>query len=110
MADEAAKDELPSFDAGGLSDHEIKFARQIQAVRGGGFTGVRDRSAPGIDGYLDGVPVSLKETDGKLSAVLRHASRAERKAANAGYSGVDLFIKAPNVNSVDLADFAKKAA
>ena len=93
---------------GGLARHEVAFANEIVSYRGGFFEGVARRSAPGIDGFLDGVAVSLKETRGKLGAVLRKASEAESQASRAGYSGVELFIKAPNVGEAQLLDFARK--
>ena len=62
--------------------------------------------ALGIDGTLDGVPASLKAYSGSSpTAILRYASAAERSAANAGYSGVELFIDAPNVEMSRLLDF-----
>ena len=54
------------------------------------------------------MPVSLKETQGGLGAVLRHASKAESKALKAGFEGVEVYIKAPNVSKATLLDFAKK--
>lgn len=66
------------------------------------------RSSPGIDGYLDDIPVSLKSTGGGLGSVLKRASEAERSAFNAGFDGVDLYIDAPNVGRNALADFASK--
>jgi len=89
-----------------LLPHEAAFAREIVAHRGGTFVGALQRSAPGIDGFLDAVPVALKETQGGLSAVLRHASVAEAQAKAAGYKGVELFIKAANVAEKPLLDFA----
>jgi hypothetical protein len=91
-----------------LESHELVFADQIVEYRGGQLVGAETRSFPGIDGHLDGIPISLKETKGGLGAVVRHASQAEAKAAKAGYSGVDLYVKAPNVNSAALIDFSSK--
>jgi hypothetical protein len=104
----AAERSLLPFVRGGLSDAEVAFAREIEGFRGGAFEGVPTRSAPGIDGFLDGIPISLKETQGGLSAVLKHASKAEAQALNAGYKGVDLYIRAPNVARQPLLDFAAK--
>jgi hypothetical protein len=49
----------------------------------------------------------LKETQGGLGAVLRHASKAEAQAASAGHSGVEIFIRAPNMQPGALLDFAR---
>ena len=40
--------------------------------------------------------------------MLRHASKAESQARNAGYAGVELFIEAQNVGSSALLDLATK--
>ena len=106
--DRAAERSLLPFVRGGLSDAEVAFAREVQGFRGGAFEGVPTRSAPGIDGFLDGVPISLKEMKGGLGAVLKHASKAEAQAANSGYKGVDLYIRAPAVGRQPLLDFAGK--
>ncbi|MCG8425600.1 MAG: hypothetical protein MJE77_47580, partial [Proteobacteria bacterium] len=90
-----------------LRPHEAAFAREIVAHRGGTFIGATVRNLPGIDGYLNGVAVSLKQTQGGLGAVLRHASKAEASAAKAGFSGVEVFIQAPNVSAARLLDFAR---
>jgi hypothetical protein len=91
-----------------LLKHEIQFAKEIVAHRGGKLIGMARRSAPGIDALLEGAPISLKETKGGLLSVLRHASAAEAQAKAAGYAGVELFIKAENVELAKLLDFASK--
>jgi hypothetical protein len=91
-----------------LNSAEKAFAGVIVAEEGGTLVGQTVKNLPGIDGTLNGVPISLKQTTGGLVAVLRHASVAEVKAANRGYSGVRAFIEAPNVSKAALLDFAKK--
>jgi hypothetical protein len=91
-----------------LEPHEAAFAREIVAHRGGQFVGTAKRSGPGIDGSLEGVPASLKETTGRLIAVLKTASRAERLAKNAGFTGVELFIKATHLEWKQVIDFARQ--
>ena len=91
-----------------LEPHELKFAEEIVAYQGGVLEGAASRGFPGDDGKLSGTLISLKETEGSLAAVLKHASAAERKAANAGYAHVDLYIKAVNVDMASLRDFAAK--
>jgi hypothetical protein len=92
-----------------LEPHEIAQANRIVEFRGGEFVGNTAKSFPGIDGYLNGVPASLKAYSGsKPAGVLKHASSAERSAKNAGYSGVELFVDAPGVSLTDLVDFGMK--
>jgi len=91
-----------------LDQHEFDFAQDIIRERGGQFIGQPTRDLPGIDGTLNGVPISLKETKGGLGAILRHVSKAEEKARNAGYQGIEVYVKAPNVDRASLLDFAQK--
>lgn len=93
-----------------LLKHEVEFAKEIVAHRGGELIGAAKKSAPGIDGFLEGIPISLKQTKGGLVAVLRHASVAEAQAKAAGYTGVEVFIKAENIGATQLLDFALKGA
>ena len=111
------------FSAGGLSQAESKFALEVAVYSQRSFMGVAAKNAPGIDGASFGLLttggispdiqlISLKETTGGLSAILKHASSAETQAAAAGYQNVDLYIKSTNQN-VDvktLADFIQKGA
>lgn len=91
-----------------LEPHEVRFANEIVELRGGTLVGNTARGAPGIDATLDGLPISLKETEGGFAAVLRHASAAEASARRAGYSGVEVFIRAPNIDNADaLSDFVR---
>lgn len=65
-----------------LDRHEVAQAENIVALRGGKFVGNTLKSAPGIDGTLDGEPVSLKAYSGSSPAgVLRWARAGERSAA-----------------------------
>ena len=57
--------ELPSGPAASvvrnaLEAHEVAQAQKIVDFRGGKFVGNKSRSFPGIDGFLNGVPASLK--------------------------------------------------
>ncbi|WP_197454791.1 hypothetical protein [Stieleria varia] len=90
-----------------LEAHELVLANDIVSKFGGNFVGAAKRGQAGFDGILDGVKVSLKETQGGLGAVLRHASQAESSALKAGVN-VDLYIKAVNVGKDQLLDFAAK--
>ena len=96
----------PSIVRNALEPHEFRQAERIVEFRGGAFVGNNARNAPGIDGTLSGIPVSLKSISGSSpTSVLSNASRAERQASNAGFSGVELYIEAPNVSAPALVDF-----
>ncbi|MBK8251151.1 MAG: RHS repeat-associated core domain-containing protein [Polyangiaceae bacterium] len=97
-----------SLTVNAFSRKEAALAQEILEHRGGVIVGPRRRNLEGIDGTIDGLPMSLKETEGGLGAVLRHASVAEKRARKAGYTGVELFMRAKNVASHDLLDFALK--
>ncbi len=92
-----------------LTDAEEAQAKELAEYLGGKeFTGPPTNNFEGIDGWLDGQEVSLKEYSGTSpSAVLKHAVKAESQATNAGYGNVTLYIKAPNMSSARLADFAR---
>jgi RHS repeat-associated protein len=90
-----------------LEKHEYSFAQEIVSFRGGVLEGNLKRRQPGIDGTLDSEPISLKTYLGyKLSGVLTDATRAERKAKNAQYRDLELFIEARNVPMDGLIEFA----
>jgi RHS repeat-associated protein len=92
----------------GLEAHEVAQAQSIVDSWGGTFVGNIARDAPGIDGLLDGAPVSFKTYSGvSPAAVLRKASDAEVSALGAHYSGVTVYIDAPKVDTFRLLDFAR---
>ena len=92
-----------------LERHELEQAEEIVAYRGGTLEGPPERSFPGIDGTLDENPVSLKQYTGTSPVgVLTRASQAESQARNAGYTGVELFIRARNVRASTLLDFVRQ--
>ena len=87
---------------------EVPQAQSIVDFQGGTFVGNTIKNAPGIDGFLNGAPVSLKAYSGSSpDAVLTYASKAERSALRAHYSGVTVYIDAPNVDTSRLLDFAQ---
>ena len=91
-----------------LLPHEVSQAQSIVDFQGGTFVGNTAKSAPGIDGFLNGDPVSLKAYSGSSpAAILRYASSAESSALKAGYSGVAVYIDAPGVVTSRLLDFAQ---
>lgn len=62
--------------------------------KGGTFKGAEKANNPGIDGWLDGVPVQLKEVQGKsIHAVRRNITDGAKDMAKQGYKG-DLYIDA----------------
>lgn len=79
---------------------EFEFAQEIVAHRGGNIVGPTKKNLQGIDGHLNGVPIQLKQLIGSSpTSVSQAAVQAGRKAANAGVSGVEVFIRAPGVSS-----------
>ena len=100
----------PQVTRGKLVDHELVQAREIVELRGGHLEGAPRRSFPGIDGTLNGVPVTpLKRFEGvSPTGVLRHASKAEDQARNARIAGVEVYIHAEKISSATLIDFASK--
>jgi RHS repeat-associated protein len=91
-----------------LLPHEVAQAQSIVDFQGGTFVGNTAKGAPGIDGFLNGNPASLKAYSGSSPAgVLRYASSAEDSALKANYSGVTVYIDAPNVDTSRLLDFAQ---
>ncbi|GAB3729789.1 polymorphic toxin-type HINT domain-containing protein [Amycolatopsis oliviviridis] len=98
----------PSVTRNALEPHEFAQAQAITGFRGGNLVGNTTKKFPGIDGWLDGAPVSLKQYTGdKPAGVLRHASKAEESARKAGYRDVDLYVEAKNVDLSRMIDFAK---
>jgi len=92
-----------------LAPHEIEQATEITNKFGGKFVGQPKRDTPGIDGFRDGKPVSLKQYEGnKPMAVLKHVSKAETQLKNAGFSNGDVFVDAKGVDSKTMIDFANK--
>jgi putative RNase-like toxin len=91
-----------------LSDAEFSFATELAKRTNQHFVGPPREPFPGLDGWLDGVPVQLKETTGGLQAVLTRVSQAELKAVEAARTGVEVYVKAPNVKVMEMLDFAFK--
>jgi len=70
------------------------------ASRGGEFIGAIRNNLPGIDGFLDGLPAQLKGVSGRSpTAVTQAVKDAAINAKNAGFTGVEVFIKAPRVGA-----------
>ena len=97
-----AASELPALPPGkqgtviknALEPHEYQQALDIVKYKGGTFKGAEKANNPGIDGWLDGVPVQLKEVQGKsIHAVRRNITDGAKDMAKQGYKG-DLYIDA----------------
>ncbi|WP_043581901.1 polymorphic toxin-type HINT domain-containing protein [Acetivibrio clariflavus] len=97
-----------SVEANALDAHEYIQALEIAEFRPGKrFIGNTVWDAPGIDGTLNGVYVSLKKySGGSVAGVLKYASEAETKAAAAGYRAIDVYIDAKGVPTLNLIDYA----
>ena len=77
-----------------LEDHEYQQALDIVKYKGGTFKGAEKANFQGIDGWLDGIPVQLKEVQGKsIHAVRRNIVDGAKDMSKAGYEG-DLYIDA----------------
>jgi RHS repeat-associated protein len=86
-----------------LSAEEAAFAEEIVSFRGGKFVGQVVNETPGIDGFIDEVPASLKVLPTKsVQTVLDRLKEAQDAAANAGYFGTELFVSAKNIKALDL--------
>jgi hypothetical protein len=80
-----------------LSEEEAAFAQEIIEFRGGTFVGQAVKDTPGIDGFLEGVPASLKQlSSSSLGTLFKTVTKAAEQAQNAGYANVELFIEAKN--------------
>ncbi|MFB0772653.1 hypothetical protein [Proteus cibi] len=77
-----------------LEPHEYQQALDIVKYKGGTFKGAEKASFQGIDGWLDGVPVQLKEVRGQsIHAIRRNIVDGAKDMRNGGYKG-DLYIDA----------------
>jgi hypothetical protein len=93
-----------------MSRDEISFANEILDLRGGKLEGnVLKADQAAIDGTLNGKYIQIKELSksGSLQKILKHASQAEKKAINANYSGIELYMNTPNFTKNQIIDFAK---
>jgi hypothetical protein len=92
-----------------MSDAEYLQAQEVVGFKGGHFEGAPTSNFAGIDGWLDGTPVQLKNVTGKsLSAIQRNIVGGANDMAKQGYVG-DLFIDATKtgVSMEQIARFAK---
>jgi hypothetical protein len=89
-----------TVERGRLDQHEVEFAQKIVDFLGGHFKGAPTKNYAGIDGWLDGKPVQLKQlTSDKPNMLKQRIEEAYDKAKRAGESGVDLIMDAPNISS-----------
>jgi mRNA degradation ribonuclease J1/J2 len=83
-----------------LEQHEAAFAEEIVSFRGGEFVRNVKRYAPGIDGFFQGIPASLKVLDTpRVENMVDQIFRARGQLTNAGYFGAEIFISAKNITS-----------
>ena len=77
-----------------MSDAEMAQAQDIVSFKGGTFKGAPTSNYPGIDGWLNDVPVQLKVVTGQsMSAIQRNVVGAASDMSRAGYVG-DVYIDA----------------
>ncbi|WP_013208490.1 VENN motif pre-toxin domain-containing protein [Ralstonia solanacearum] len=92
-----------------MSDAEVAQAQDIVNFKGGTFKGAPTGNYPGIDGWLNDVPVQLKEVTGKsMSAIQRNIVGAASDMSKAGYVG-DVYIDATKtgVSMNEITNFVK---
>lgn len=88
-----------------MSELETAQAQDIVNFKGGKFIGQPESNTPGIDGWLDGVPVSLKEVTGKgMTAVQRNIVNGTKQMVNSNQIG-DMYVDAVK-SGVSLQDVA----
>jgi len=80
--------------ANAMSQKEVAQAEDIVKLKGGTFVGQELSNTPGIDGHLDGVPVSLKTVTGNgMIAVQRGIVKGADQMSKAGVAG-DMYVDA----------------
>ncbi len=92
-----------------MSDAEVAQAQDIVNFQGGTFKGAPTGNYPGIDGWLNDVPVQLKEVTGKsMSAIQRNIVGAASDMSKAGHAG-DVYIDATKtgVSMSEITNFVK---
>ncbi|MFE8645074.1 hemagglutinin repeat-containing protein [Sphingomonas sp. NCPPB 2930] len=92
-----------------MSAAETTQAADIVAFKGGTFVGQPTSNTPGIDGWLNGVPVSLKEVTGNgMTAVQRNVIGGTNQMSKAGQVG-DMYIDATKagVSTQDVTNWVK---
>jgi len=92
-----------------MSAAEAAQAADIIAFKGGKFVGQLTSNTPGIDGWLNGVPVSLKEVTGNgMTAVQRNIVDGTKQMVNAKQVG-DMYIDAARtgITVQDVTDWVK---
>lgn len=92
-----------------MSAAETAQAADIVAFKGGKFVGQPASNTPGIDGWLNGVPVSLKEVTGNgMTAVQRNVIGGTNQMSKAGQVG-DMYVDATKagVSTQDVTNWVK---
>jgi hypothetical protein len=81
-------------------------AQEISELRGVTYQGTPYRNYPGIDGWINGAPVSLKQiTSGQLSSIRGAVETAIKKARKVHFTGVELFVKASDFSVADVVNY-----
>lgn len=92
-----------------MSAAETAQAADIVAFKGGKFVGQPASNTPGIDGWLNGVPVSLKEVTGNgMTVVQRNVIGGTNQMSKAGQVG-DMYVDATKagVSTQDVTNWVK---
>jgi hypothetical protein len=92
-----------------LTDTEFAQAQDLATFRGGQFVGAPTENFPGIDGWLDGVPIQMKTVTGSgEQAILRNIVKGAGNMSAQGYVG-DIAIDATQTGATvdSFANFVK---
>lgn len=95
--------------ANAMNPTEISQANDIVAMQGGKFVGAPTNNYPGIDGWIDGVPASLKSVTGNgMNAVQRNIVTGANQMSKAGEVG-NIYVDATRagVNVQDVTKWAQ---
>ena len=94
-----------------LSDAEYGQANEIAQELGGHFEGQVVDNTPGIDGFYEGMPASLKSVQpgskNSIKALANAVNTANRKALNAEKHGVYCFVSAPGMTVAEIKQSAR---
>jgi filamentous hemagglutinin len=99
----------PNVIRNALTDKEFKQANDIATYTGGVFRGAPTDKFPGIDGWLNDVPVQMKVLESQsIFAINRNVTSAAKDMAKAGYKG-DVYIDATSTGLPisKISDFIK---
>ncbi|MGL1829955.1 UNVERIFIED_CONTAM: hypothetical protein GN151_06125 [Acinetobacter sp. HSTU-ASm16] len=93
-----------------MEEHEVQQVQSILNLRGGIFEGTPTKRYPAIDGWLNGVPVQLKEVTGNsINAIQKNILKADTSLKKHGYKQAEVYVDASKtgISRDQLNDFIK---